>query len=117
VGTEAKQIQKKCLTVTIILLSLFKQKNIILVRRLTYLHIFFNVKELADDTIKFTNKIMNCFQELIYGELNKDNKEFYERYFFITKTNKRIVNVEFNTEAILKRQNNYAVFFVSFQHV
>lgn len=83
-------------------------------RRRTYLHLYYNAKQAADDFDGFTRKLLQYKEELESGNRVKANEEAYRRYLIVKQTPKRGLRVCFNEEAVEKHRKRYAGFFCIF---
>lgn len=77
-----------------------------------YLHTYFDPVKAAADEKKFGHKIRTEYQELVSGELVKENEKDYKRFFTVHETPKRGRKVEYNQSAIDAHKRNTAGWFV-----
>ena len=80
-------------------------------RRRTYLHVYYNARQAAEDFDRFTRKLLRYKQELESGQTIEGNAEVYTRVFIVTETPKRGRRVAFNDAEIQKYRKRYAGFF------
>lgn len=79
--------------------------------RRSYLHIYYNAKQAAEEFDSFTRKLLKYKDELISGRRIKEHEEYYERYFVIKETPKRGIRVLFNDAEIERSRKRFAGFF------
>jgi transposase len=82
----------------------------------SYLHIYYNAKQAAEEFDGFTRALLKYKNELISGDKIKEHEEYYERYFIIKETPKRGIKVLFNDAEIEKHRKRYAGFFCIFSN-
>lgn len=83
-------------------------------RRRTYLHLYYNARQAADDFDGFTRKLLQYKAEVEAGKRVDANEEAYRRYLIITQTPRRGLRVSFNEEAVENYRKRYAGFFCLF---
>lgn len=79
--------------------------------RRTYLHIYYNAHQAAEEFDKFTRKLLHYKQELETGNRIDAHEEHYARFFTVKETPKRGLRVSFNDAAIQQHRKRYAGFF------
>jgi len=79
--------------------------------RRTYLHVYFNTRQAADNFDRFTRELLQYKKELEMRQRVKTHEEYYARFFLIKETPKRGLYVTFNDEEIQKHRKRYAGFF------
>lgn len=79
--------------------------------RRTYLHIYYNAHQAADEVDRFTRELLLRKEELESGHRDKAKEEYYARFFLIKETPKRGLRVIFNDTEIQKHRKRYAGFF------
>lgn len=80
-------------------------------RRRTYLHVYYNAHQAADEFDRFTRELLNYKQEVESGHPNKDHEENYALFLRIRHTPKRGLSVTFNDDEIQKHRKRYTGFF------
>jgi hypothetical protein len=83
-------------------------------RRRTYLHLYYNARQAADNFDSFTRKLLQYKEEIESGGRVEANEEAYRRYLIVIQTPKRGLRVSFNEEAVEKHRKRYAGFFCIF---
>jgi hypothetical protein len=83
-------------------------------RRRTYLHLYYNARQAADDFDSFTRKLLQYKEELESGNHVEVHEEAYRRYLIVAQTPRRGLRVSFNEEAVEKHRKRYAGFFCIF---
>ncbi len=79
--------------------------------RRSYLHIYFNARQAAEEFDRFTRELLKYKDELATGKKIKEHEEYYARYFIIKETPKRGIRILFNDAEIEKHRKRYAGFF------
>ena len=77
-----------------------------------YVHIYFDSYKAEIDSRKFDHKLLVWYNELIFGNRNKANESFYEKYFIIKETPVRGLQVAYDEEAISYHKKNRIGWFV-----
>lgn len=77
----------------------------------SYLHIYYNAKQAANEFDRFTSELLNYKEELLSGNRVKKHEESYQRYFITKETPKRGLKVLFNDKEVQKSRKRYAGFF------
>jgi transposase len=79
--------------------------------RRSYLHVYYNARQAADEFDRFTRELLQYKQEIEAGKRVKANEECYARFLLVKETPKRGLRVTFNDEEIQKQRKRYAGFF------
>jgi len=79
--------------------------------RRTYLHIYHNARQSADEFDRFTRELLGYKSEVESGKRDKNHEEQYALFLIIKETPKRGLRVTFNNAEILKHRKRYAGFF------
>ena len=79
--------------------------------RRSYLHIYFNARQAAEEFDRFTRELLKYKDELETSKKIKEREEYYDRYFIIKETPKRGIRILFNDAEIEKHRKRYAGFF------
>lgn len=79
--------------------------------RRTYLHVYYNARQAADEFDRFTRELLQYKQELESGRKVADHEESYARFLTVRETPKRGIRVTFNDAEIQKHRKRYAGFF------
>jgi len=80
-------------------------------KRRTYLHVYYNARQAADEFDRFTRELLQYRQELESGRKVEDHEESYARFLTARETPKRGLRVTFNDAEIQKHRKRYAGFF------
>jgi len=80
-------------------------------KRRTYLHVYYNARQAADEFDRFTRELLQYKQELESGRKVEDHEESYARFLTVRETPKRGLRVTFNDDEIQKHRKRYAGFF------
>jgi len=78
-------------------------------RRL-YIHYYFNIERAADEEKRFDKRLLALREELLEDKPRKIHESLYAKYFKVTRTPKRGVNVQIKTD-IVEQQKRYYGFF------
>ena len=87
----------------------YKKESITKKKRI-YLHYYFNIEKAAEDEKAFDKRLIERREELIEDEPIKAHKAFYEKYFIVTRTPKRGINVEIKTDTVAKAKKYFGFF-------
>jgi transposase len=85
------------------------KKDTITKEKRVYLHYYFNIEKAAHDEKVFDNKLIQYKNEIISNKKVKEHQSFYDKYFIIKKTSKKII-VEVKTDEVVKAKKNYGFF-------
>lgn len=77
-----------------------------------YRHVYFDNEKATNDRTKFDLKLLECYEQLTSGNIEKTNQAFYDKYFIIKKTPKRGTKVFYNEDAIQDAYKNCVGWFV-----
>lgn len=78
-------------------------------RRL-YIHYYFNIERAAEEEKRLDRRLMQLREELLTDKPLKANEALYARYFTLTKTPKRGVNVQVKEDAVAKTKRYFGFF-------
>ena len=87
----------------------YKKESITKKKRI-YLHYYFNIEKAAEDEKAFDKRLIERREELIEDKPIKAHKAFYEKYFIVTRTPKRGINVEIKTDTVAKAKKYFGFF-------
>jgi len=75
-----------------------------------YLHLFYNDIKALDDKMSFNNLLDQLEKELLSDQQNPAHEKLYARYYKVSKTSKRGIQLNPKQEAIDKARKNYGYF-------
>jgi len=79
--------------------------------RRTYLHVYYNAQQAAEEFDRFTRKILQYKNELESDKRVEAHQECYDRFFIVKNTPKRGRKIIFNDAVIQQYRKRYAGFF------
>lgn len=85
------------------------KNDIILKEKRVYLHYYYNIEKAAHDKKIFDNKLISYKNEILSNKPVKEHQSFYDKYFIIKKTPKK-VSVEVKLDEVAKAQKSYGFF-------
>jgi transposase len=85
------------------------KKDTITQEKRVYLHYYYNIEKAAYDEKVFDNKLIQYKNEIISNKKIKEHQSFYDKYFIIKKTAKKII-VDVKIDEVTKAKKNYGFF-------
>jgi len=85
------------------------KKDKIKKQKRVYLHYYYNIEKAALEKKEFDKRLYECKKELETNNLVKSNQSFYDKYFIVKKSTKRVF-VKIKTDEIEKRKKHYGFF-------
>jgi transposase len=79
-------------------------------KRRIYYHIYYNIDQAAEDQKNLDRKLALLWNELISGKNNPKHEHLYEKYFTVSTTPVRGIQVKVNNAAITKAKRYYGYF-------
>jgi transposase len=79
-------------------------------KRRIYYHFYYNIDQAAEDQKNFDRKLALLWNELMSGKNNPEHENLYERYFTVSTTPVRGIQVKVNNAAITKAKRYYGYF-------
>lgn len=77
-----------------------------------YVHVYYDSQKAEAESRKFDRLLYVCFQELLSGKRQDEHKAYYERFFSVKETPKRVRKVEYKQNEIDKHRQNTTGWFV-----
>ncbi len=79
-------------------------------KRRIYIHYYFNIDRAAEDEKAFDNKLIGLRDELLSGKRIKEHEAQYVKYFIITQTPKRGIQLKVKEEMVAQAKRHYGFF-------